>query len=114
MTKPELTSNLSFDSQTPSAASTASSDTAMNSRRLRVTSLPEALRWSPVSQRNSSPIPYLRLRGRWLEHAGFAVGSTVRVSMEPGRLVIEVAESEACASDRPSSQKREVDNDLLL
>jgi hypothetical protein len=85
MTIPELTLNLSSHSQTPPSARAASSDTAMNSRRLQVTSPPQALRWSPVSQRNSAPIPYLRLRGRWLERADFAAGSTVPVPLEPGR-----------------------------
>ena len=92
---PELTLTLPSDSPVSSAASAAPPDPAMSPRHLLVTSLPKALRWSPVSQRNSPPIPYLRLRGRWLERAGFAVGSTVRVSVEPRRLVIEVIEKEA-------------------
>jgi len=33
-------------------------------------------------------VPFLRLRGRWLERAGFAIGDDVQVVVEPGRLVI--------------------------
>ena len=32
--------------------------------------------------------PFLRLRGRWLEQAGFAIGDDVEVVVEPGRLII--------------------------
>ena len=34
--------------------------------------------------------PHLRLTGRWLDRAGFAVGTAVRV--ERGRLVLKVVE----------------------
>jgi hypothetical protein len=40
--------------------------------------------------RLSEPMPFLRLQGRWLDRAGFAVGADVRVHVEPGRLVLEV------------------------
>jgi Toxin SymE, type I toxin-antitoxin system len=33
--------------------------------------------------------PFLRLKGRWLEQAGFPIGGKVRVSVTSGRLVIE-------------------------
>lgn len=33
-------------------------------------------------------VPFLRLRGRWLERAGFRVGDDVAIAVEPGRLVI--------------------------
>jgi hypothetical protein len=36
-----------------------------------------------------SPAPFLRLKGRWLEKAGFSIGAKVRVDVTPGRLVIE-------------------------
>ena len=36
-----------------------------------------------------SDVPYLRLRGRWLERAGFAIGRSVRVEVNDGRLIIE-------------------------
>jgi hypothetical protein len=29
--------------------------------------------------------PFLRLQGRWLDRAGFAIGSTVHVEVAPGR-----------------------------
>lgn len=33
-------------------------------------------------------VPFLRLRGHWLERAGFAIGDDVAIAVEPGRLVI--------------------------
>ena len=33
--------------------------------------------------------PFLRLKGRWLDRAGFAIGCKVRVEVSEGRLVIE-------------------------
>ncbi len=36
------------------------------------------------------PMPLLRLRGRWLDRAGFAIGAPVRVAVAPGLLVLEV------------------------
>lgn len=38
------------------------------------------------------PMPFLRLRGRWLDQAGFAIGANVRVEVSSGRLVLEVLE----------------------
>lgn len=37
-------------------------------------------------------VPYLRVRGLWLERLGFRPGSRVRVEAERGRLVLTVAE----------------------
>jgi hypothetical protein len=37
-------------------------------------------------------MPFLRLRGRWLEEAGFVIGKPVRVSLSSGRMVLEVME----------------------
>ena len=34
-------------------------------------------------------VPYLRLRGRWLRNAGFAIGRKVKVEVSEGRLMIE-------------------------
>ena len=34
--------------------------------------------------------PQLRLQGRWLEAAGFAIGMRVGVQVMPGKLVLEV------------------------
>jgi hypothetical protein len=33
-------------------------------------------------------VPFIRLRGRWLEHAGFDINDTVRIHIEPGKLTI--------------------------
>ena len=61
----------------------------MNARRLTVSSsLPEsraAHRHLPIT-----PMPFLRLRGRWLDQAGFTIGAPVRVEVSAGRLVVEV------------------------
>ena len=58
---------------------------ALRSRRLTVSYLPAP--WP-------DPLPYLRLRGRWLEQAGFAVGAQIRVRVEPHRLILEVIDEE--------------------
>jgi hypothetical protein len=51
-----------------------------------------------------APAPSLRLQGRWLDQAGFAIGSKVRVDALPGRLVIEtLPESQERASRLPRS-----------
>jgi hypothetical protein len=34
-------------------------------------------------------MPTLRLQGRWLDEAGFAIGTRVGVQVMPGRLVLE-------------------------
>lgn len=34
------------------------------------------------------PIPALRLKGRWLEQAGFAIGASVEVTVADGMLVV--------------------------
>ena len=38
--------------------------------------------------------PYLRLQGRWLERAGFPVGTPVRVEVSDRRLIVEAVEPE--------------------
>jgi hypothetical protein len=35
--------------------------------------------------------PHIRIAGRWVEEAGFAVGAKVNVEVAHGRLVIEIA-----------------------
>ncbi len=37
-----------------------------------------------------SDIPFLRLRGRWLDRAGFSVGTRVRVDVSERRLIVQV------------------------
>jgi hypothetical protein len=44
-----------------------------------------------------APVPQLRLQGRWLDQAGFAIGSSVRVAVAPGLLVLEVLDEERAA-----------------
>lgn len=50
--------------------------------------------WNPPLPKE---VPFVRLRGQWLEEVGFSVGSRLRVMVQPGRLVLtplaeEVAE----------------------
>ena len=44
-----------------------------------------------------APMPFLRLQGRWLDTAGFAIGANVQVVVSRGRLVVEVIEPEQTA-----------------
>jgi Toxin SymE, type I toxin-antitoxin system len=39
--------------------------------------------------RPRSDVPYLRMRGRWLERAGFVIGQRVKVDVDQGRLIVE-------------------------
>jgi Toxin SymE, type I toxin-antitoxin system len=67
----------------------------MNSHRLKIDSLSPGVRSVFSRLAPALPIPFLRLRGRWLERAGFVVGASVQVVVvSPGRLVVEVIESE--------------------
>jgi toxic protein SymE len=34
-------------------------------------------------------VPYLRLRGRWLQDAGFVIGPHVKIEVNEGRMTIE-------------------------
>jgi hypothetical protein len=43
-------------------------------------------------------MPTLRLKGRWLDVAGFPVGTRVRVDVSPRRLIVEATEHESSAS----------------
>jgi Toxin SymE, type I toxin-antitoxin system len=38
----------------------------------------------------ASPIPALRLRGRWLAQAGFGIGARIEVTVTAGELVLTV------------------------
>jgi type I toxin-antitoxin system toxin SymE len=67
----------------------------MNSHRLKIDSLSPGVRSVFSRLAAPLPIPFLRLRGRWLERAGFVVGASVQVVVvSPGRLVVEVINSE--------------------
>ena len=48
----------------------------------------------------TAPMPFLRLQGRWLDQAGFAIGANVRVEVSAGRLVVEVIESDPQQAQR--------------
>ena len=43
---------------------------------------------------SSEPVPFLRMSGWWLADAGFEIDTNIRVTVEPQRLVIEVAPPE--------------------
>jgi Toxin SymE, type I toxin-antitoxin system len=64
----------------------------MNPRRLKVSyqSAPSQEPYRVLPRK-----PFLRLQGRWLDKAGFAVGANVHVQVEPGRLVLEVIDPQA-------------------
>ena len=54
--------------------------------------------------------PQLRLQGRWLDEAGFAIGMRVGVQVAPGRLVLEVLGPKyASASDVKRARQSRVD-----
>ena len=73
--------------------SLTSSTSPMSSRRLTVSChYPNSRGTLPL--RDPSPMPFLPLRGRWLDQAGFAIGASVRVLVTPRRLVLEVIEDE--------------------
>lgn len=45
--------------------------------------------YKPYHLRTEPPLfPWIRLAGRWIEHAGFAPGQRVRVAAEHGKLTI--------------------------
>ena len=62
----------------------------MKPRRLKVSYAQPDSRSSEPQVPNLLPMPFLRLRGRWLDAAGFAIGADVRVEVSAGRLVLEV------------------------
>ena len=65
----------------------------MHARRLTVScQYPESRAARPRAV-PVAPMPFLRLQGRWLDQAGFAIGANVRVEVAAGRLVVEVIES---------------------
>lgn len=66
----------------------------MKSRRLTVSRSYLGCRAARPHYVLPAPMPFLRLQGRWLDQAGFAIGANVRVTVSAGRLVVEVIESE--------------------
>lgn len=90
----ESTTHEPVDAQ-QTATTGAPSGKKFDSRLLTIGDCPV---WEPTNydpgkvqpnRRPPSPMPFLRLKGRWLDHAGFAIGSKVRVEVSAGRLVIE-------------------------
>jgi toxic protein SymE len=71
-------------------------------RRLTVSTLreprPSRYAWNHKPDR---VVPFLRLRGKWLEELGFEAGAKVAVTTEPGRLVITPAA--ACEVAEPAA-----------
>ena len=72
-----------------------------------------ALACSPPDARTFTPrkmtvsyiglnIPYLRLRGRWLDRAGFGVGTHVRVEVSERRLIVEAVQPEDLRCAEPN------------
>jgi len=66
----------------------------MHQRRLTVSRQYPESRAARSRYLPTAPMPFLRLRGRWLNQAGFAIGANVRVEVSSGRLVVEVIEPE--------------------
>lgn len=66
----------------------------MKSRRLTVSRQYPESRAARPRYLPADPMPFLRLRGRWLDQAGFAIGAPVRVVVSAGRLVVEVIDPE--------------------
>jgi len=48
-------------------------------------------------------MPTLRLQGRWLDEAGFAIGMEVGVQVIPGRLVLETLGPRYAPSQTPNA-----------
>jgi len=44
----------------------------------------------PGTSNRPVTVPWIQMRGRWLNEAGFAIGTKVRVQVKPGRLVLTV------------------------
>jgi hypothetical protein len=65
-------------------------------RRLTVSSTSAEQRASHRPRPLLAPMPFLRLRGRWLASAGFAIGASVRVAVAHGLLVLEVLNHDEC------------------
>jgi Toxin SymE, type I toxin-antitoxin system len=76
----------------------------MNSRRLRVSYRQTDSRCR-VPLHRPEPMPFLRLQGRWLQQAGFAIGAQVRVQVIEGRLVLDVIEPESAPAAKREVQR---------
>lgn len=72
----------------------------MSQRRLTVSSSHAPSRAARPRYLPNAPMPFLRLRGRWLDQAGFGIGANVRVEVSAGRLVVEVVEASRAPARR--------------
>lgn len=64
---------------------------AFDARSTRTVTIQESRRWQPYKphRRNNAPlVPWLKLSGRWLEHAGFKPRQRLKVEVQLGKLVI--------------------------
>ncbi|GLU32733.1 hypothetical protein Busp01_25750 [Trinickia caryophylli] len=64
---------------------------AFHAPSTRSVTIQESRRWRPYAPRrrtNPPLVPWLKLSGRWLEHAGFKPRQRLKVEVQPGRLVI--------------------------
>ena len=64
---------------------------AFDARYTRIVTTQESRRWQPYKpHRRINPplVPWLKLSGRWLEHAGFKPRQRLKVEVQLGRLVI--------------------------
>jgi hypothetical protein len=66
----------------------------MKRRRLTVTYTQPESRRDQFPRPRLEPMPLLRLHGRWLDRAGFAIGARVRVIVASGLLALEVIDPE--------------------
>ncbi|MEJ0037680.1 MAG: SymE family type I addiction module toxin [Gammaproteobacteria bacterium] len=67
----------------------------LKSRRLKVSYRQPQSRSTEPFKPYLQPMPYVRLLGRWLDEAGFAIGRDIRVEVNAGKLVLEVIEPES-------------------
>lgn len=72
----------------------------MNARRLTVSRAYPECRAARPQYLPTAPMPFLRLQGRWLDEAGFAIGANVRVAVSAGRLVVEVISTDPAPPQR--------------
>jgi toxic protein SymE len=47
--------------------------------------------WPSHLNKPSQLCPWIKLSGRWIEHAGFLPGQQVRITVEHGKLIITAA-----------------------
>ncbi len=79
------------------SASSANPD----SRQLKVRESCPSVRWP--SRGDPTPRASLRLEGRWLERAGFAIGANVRVHVAQHRLIVELIEPHGQFAEQPGA-----------